>query len=253
MRACSAGSYAAYDNAKAAYEDNVLSWPSVEPADDYTAISLLAFLAAGGGVRPWHEDTDTDNPPAAVLAIDGGNSKTDVALVADDGTLLAKVRGPGASHEDFGLGEAMRRLDEAVHLAAERAGAPSGRLIARHTSACLAGADLPEEEAQLTAAIQRQGWSLTSAAANDTFAVLRAGLTPAEGERPWGVAVTCGKRHRCVRNSAPDGAHHPLSRLRRPDQKRLGRRPGARPAGHVARDPGRELTAAGVPAALRDE
>ena len=50
MRACSAGSYSAYDNAKAAYEDNVLSWPSVEPADDYTAISLLAFaLGAASG------------------------------------------------------------------------------------------------------------------------------------------------------------------------------------------------------------
>ena len=24
-------------------EDNVVSWPSVEPADDYTAASLLAF------------------------------------------------------------------------------------------------------------------------------------------------------------------------------------------------------------------
>jgi len=30
-----------------------------------------------------------------VLAIDGGNSKTDVALVAGDGTLLASARGPG--------------------------------------------------------------------------------------------------------------------------------------------------------------
>ena len=31
----------------------------------------------------------------AVLAIDGGNSKTDVALVAADGTLLASVRRAG--------------------------------------------------------------------------------------------------------------------------------------------------------------
>jgi hypothetical protein len=31
----------------AAYEDNVVSWPSVEPADDYTADSLLAFVLAG--------------------------------------------------------------------------------------------------------------------------------------------------------------------------------------------------------------
>ena len=33
----------------------------------------------------------------AVLAIDGGNSKTDAALVAADGTLLAAVRGPGTT------------------------------------------------------------------------------------------------------------------------------------------------------------
>jgi hypothetical protein len=50
MRACSAGSFSAYDNSAAAYEDNVLSWPSVEPADDYTAISLFAFsLGAASG------------------------------------------------------------------------------------------------------------------------------------------------------------------------------------------------------------
>jgi N-acetylglucosamine kinase-like BadF-type ATPase len=149
--------------------------------------------------------TDNRNDPRpAVLAIDGGNSKTDVALVADDGTLLASVRGPGASHEDFGLDEAMRRLGEMVRLAADRAGGSSGALVARHTSACLAGADLPAEEAQLTTAIQAQGWSQTSAVANDTFAVLRAGLTPGEGERPWGVAVTCGAGINCV-GVAPDG------------------------------------------------
>jgi N-acetylglucosamine kinase-like BadF-type ATPase len=147
---------------------------------------------------------DGDGLTAAVLAIDGGNSKTDVALVSGDGTLLASVRGPGASHEDFGLDEAMRRLGELVRLAADRAGGPSAGLVARHTSACLAGADLPAEEAQLTAAIQAQGWSLTSAVANDTFAVLRAGLTPGEGERPWGVAVTCGAGINCV-GVAPDG------------------------------------------------
>ena len=65
-----------------------------------------------------------------MLAIDGGNSKTDVALVADDGTLLASVRGPGASHEDFGLDEAMRRLGELVRLAADRAGPAADRAAA---------------------------------------------------------------------------------------------------------------------------
>jgi endoglucanase len=46
MRACSAGNYKPFDTKAAAYEDNVLSWPSVEPADDYTANSLLAFSYA---------------------------------------------------------------------------------------------------------------------------------------------------------------------------------------------------------------
>ena len=50
MRACSAGSFSAFNNKSAAYEDNVVSWPSVEPADDYTAISLFAFsIGASSG------------------------------------------------------------------------------------------------------------------------------------------------------------------------------------------------------------
>ncbi len=47
MRACSAGQFAPFNNATAGYEDNVVSWPSVEPADDYTAASLFAFALGG--------------------------------------------------------------------------------------------------------------------------------------------------------------------------------------------------------------
>ena len=146
-----------------------------------------------------------DDHLPAVLAIDGGNSKTDVALVAGDGTVLASLRGPGVSHEDFGLEEAMRRLGELVHAVVAQVGRPAGGgPVARHTSACLAGADLPEEEAMLTAAILRHGWTRTAAVANDTFAVLRAGLTPGAGEPAWGIAVTCGAGINCV-GVAPDG------------------------------------------------
>jgi N-acetylglucosamine kinase-like BadF-type ATPase len=151
--------------------------------------------------------TDNRNDPLpAVLAIDGGNSKTDVALIADDGTVLGSLRGPGASHEDFGLEEAMRRLGELVRTVASKVNGLAGSgLVARHTSACLAGADLTEEEAMLTAAIGRQGWTQTAAVANDTFAVLRAGLTPADGELAWGIGVTCGAGINCV-GVGPDGA-----------------------------------------------
>jgi endoglucanase len=46
MRACSAGHFSPFNTKSAKYEDNVVSWPSVEPADDYTANSLLAFAFA---------------------------------------------------------------------------------------------------------------------------------------------------------------------------------------------------------------
>jgi hypothetical protein len=46
MRACSAGNFSPFDTKTAKYEDNVVSWPSVEPSDDYTANSLLAFALA---------------------------------------------------------------------------------------------------------------------------------------------------------------------------------------------------------------
>jgi N-acetylglucosamine kinase-like BadF-type ATPase len=141
-----------------------------------------------------------DDPLAAVLAIDGGNSKTDVALVAADGSVLAARRGPGASHQEHGVDLAVRILDRQVRAVAEDACVTSGT-IARHTSACLAGADLPEEEAQLTGELRRRGWSPTAVAVNDTFAVLRAGLSGGENA---GVAVTCGAGINCVA-VAPDG------------------------------------------------
>src|SRR5260370_17925412 len=70
-------------------------------------------------------------------------------------------------------------LMKLVAEAATAAGLGSDGRVAAHTSACLAGADLPEEEADLGALIQAQGWSATSTVVNDTFAVLRAGLTDA--------------------------------------------------------------------------
>jgi N-acetylglucosamine kinase-like BadF-type ATPase len=157
----------------------------------------------------------------AVLAVDGGNSKTDVALVAADGSLLASVRGPGMDAQRDGVAETIGVLGGVVaeaaragpgaagHSPAPRSLAP-GSPVAAHLSACVANADLPEEEEEVCAALQAQGWSQTTSVVNDTFAVLRAGLTAAgPGGRPdagshWGVAVTCGAGINCV-GLAPDG------------------------------------------------
>jgi N-acetylglucosamine kinase-like BadF-type ATPase len=140
----------------------------------------------------------------AVLAIDGGNSKTDVALVAYDGTVLAAVRGAGINPQDVGADQTALNLDALVRQAAGQAGlrTPSA-WIARHTVACLANADLPEEEAELSAAVQAQAWSPTATVVNDTFAILRSGLTDTDHPH-WGVAVVCGAGINCV-GVAPDG------------------------------------------------
>ncbi len=155
----------------------------------------------------------------AALAIDGGNSKTDVALVAPDGALLALVRGPGMPGR---LGqETVQVIDELIRSAVKLAGqeqadAPEPRphgdgaassLVAAHLVGCIANVDLPAEERELDRMLSDQGWTTTTVVANDTYAVLRAGLDdmPAAGaERHWGVGVTCGTGINCV-GVAPDG------------------------------------------------
>jgi N-acetylglucosamine kinase-like BadF-type ATPase len=145
-----------------------------------------------------------------VLAIDGGNSKTDVALVASDGTLLASARGPGINAHEVGVDQTVLILDAVVRQAADRLdrryrlhGAGGPGWVAQHTVACLANADLPDEEAEHAAAVQAQGWSATATVVNDTFAILRTGL-PDAAEPHWGVAVVCGAGINCV-GVAPDG------------------------------------------------
>jgi len=140
---------------------------------------------------------------AAVLAIDGGNTKTDVAIVGPDGSLLAAVRGGASNHQIIGHQAALGVLRSLVREAAQQAGLPPDAPVAVRTSACLAGADLPEEEAELTALVAEQGWAATAAVVNDTFAVLRTGLDDAAASH-WGIGVVCGTGMNCV-GVAPDG------------------------------------------------
>lgn len=133
---------------------------------------------------------------AAFLAIDAGNSKTDVAIVGADGTVLGSARGGGFQPPVVGADAALDVLAEAVGRAAAPTGLP---LEFTHVSACLANADLPVEEAELQAGLEARGWSRSVRVYNDTFAVLRAGL-----DEPRGVAVVCGAGINCV-GMLPDG------------------------------------------------
>lgn len=122
-----------------------------------------------------------------VVAIDGGNSKTDVLIVSRDGRVLGQSRGPGASPQNIGVDASVRALEELVLEALRGAGLSDDRPFATHTSAYLAGLDFPQEEAVLHAALSARGWSDTLIVGNDTLALLRAGSSGGAG-----VAVVCG-------------------------------------------------------------
>lgn len=134
----------------------------------------------------------------AVLAIDAGNSKTDVAVVTAAGEVVGTARGGGFRPPATGVEAAVDTLAEAVARAQEAA----GHLPITQVSACLANADLPVEEEQLSAAIAARGWGTSVEVRNDTFAVLRAGLL--EDAAPRGVAVVCGAGINCA-GMLPDG------------------------------------------------
>ena len=91
-----------------------------------------------------------------------------MALIAEDGTLLASLRGPGASQEDY---PSTGRWRISTGWCGGSPRRPEFRGLPRcpaHVERVAAGCDLPAEEESLTAAVRAQGWSATAVATNDT-------------------------------------------------------------------------------------
>jgi N-acetylglucosamine kinase-like BadF-type ATPase len=128
-----------------------------------------------------------------VLAVDAGNSKTDVAVVSAEGEVLGSARGPGFLPHIVGAAAAVEGLQPLVESAAADAGLAETTEMVRHVSACLANADFPLEQRLLEESVASRGWGATSAVFNDTYALLRAGL-----DEPHGVAVICGAGVNCT-------------------------------------------------------
>ena len=124
---------------------------------------------------------------AAVLAVDVGNSKTDVALLAADGSVLGTARGASSSHQAVGLERGIRNLIGLAGEAALRAGSPARPPYAPVNALCMAGVDTPRDERRLTKALRSAGLSGELILRNDLFAILRAGASAG-----WGVAVVAG-------------------------------------------------------------
>jgi N-acetylglucosamine kinase-like BadF-type ATPase len=136
---------------------------------------------------------------AIVLAVDGGNVKTDLALVSSSGELLSLVRGGRSSPHFVGIDGCVELLGGLLAEAFASAGVDGHRPRTAVAEIMVAGADLPEELTALRAAIERVGWTDRLVIDNDTLALLRSGT-----DRGWGVAVVCGGGINCI-GLAPDG------------------------------------------------
>jgi len=136
---------------------------------------------------------------AAILAVDGGNSKVELLFVGADGHILGYRRTDTISHQQVGLEAGMDRL---VRLARDCAretgirdegsvdGGVDGGIVALAEvgAFCLAGADFPAEVRRLRGALKATGLVERVGGENDTLAVLRAGAS-----RRWGVGIVCGQ------------------------------------------------------------
>jgi N-acetylglucosamine kinase-like BadF-type ATPase len=138
--------------------------------------------------------------PAVLLAIDGGSTKTDAVLVTDQGDVLSRVRVGPSNHQLVGIDAAMDTIGEAVADLTRAANIDDAAFPLYATGVyCLAGIDLPIDEARLAPAIAHRGWTGTDLLYNDTFAISRAGTTAT-----WGVGLVCGTGMNCAA-TGPDG------------------------------------------------
>jgi N-acetylglucosamine kinase-like BadF-type ATPase len=141
---------------------------------------------------------------AALLAIDGGGSKVDAALINRNGTIVAAARVPNIDDgtDPFGYldGVAAGAAEVALHAGMD----PERSTLATLGVYCLAGADLPADDRRIQRWISKQGWTAEDVLHNDTFAVLRAGT-----DRTWGVGIVCGFGTNCS-GVSPDGRTYRL-------------------------------------------
>jgi len=122
-----------------------------------------------------------------VVAIDGGGSKTDVAVVdVVTGQVLGTSRGAGCSHHQIGIEATVAVLDDSVTAALADAAATPAEVV--HAGCYLTAIDLDSEQTAMHAAVSRLPWAGRSLIVdNDVFALLRAGTEARDA-----AVVVCG-------------------------------------------------------------
>ncbi len=139
-------------------------------------------------------------PRPAAVAVDGGGSKVDAALLARNGSVLGAARLRDPKWQTSGDDLHIDSIGLAIATACREAGRDPEELpVAPLGVFCLSGADFPADERRILRGLARRGFTAENVVRNDTFAVLRAGT-----ERDWGVGVVCGFGTNCT-GVAPDG------------------------------------------------
>ena len=120
-----------------------------------------------------------------LLGVDGGGTKTDVAVAGRDGTVLATARVGCTNHEAVGLDAAVDELHAGVRAVLRDAGVAPDRVVAAVFG--LAGVDWPSDEVAIAGALGRFGLGGRLAVVNDSHVALRAGAPSG-----WGVVSAVG-------------------------------------------------------------
>ncbi|MDR2929556.1 MAG: ATPase [Propionibacteriaceae bacterium] len=125
-----------------------------------------------------------------VVAVDGGGTKTDVAVLGLDGRLLARRRFGSFMPQTIGPVVATGELDRAVAQVME----PLGQVDVVAAGLYFSGLDFPFETEQFRDEVVKCRWAGGRLLIdNDTFALMRLGSTSVPA-----VAVVCGTGMNCV-------------------------------------------------------
>ncbi len=124
-----------------------------------------------------------------LIAVDAGNSKTDILVLAPDGTVVGHRRQGGFTPVTAGMHLELGRLADGIRALTGQCGHPPIALVAAY----LANADFPEQEAYYAEYLRSVGLAERVVVGNDMLALLRSGASG-----PGGVAVVCGAGINCV-------------------------------------------------------
>jgi N-acetylglucosamine kinase-like BadF-type ATPase len=126
-----------------------------------------------------------------LIALDAGNSKTDILLISPDGTVAGYRRQAGFRFRATpdGVTAELDQLADGIRALIDQCGRPPVSLI----QAYLANADFPEQEADYAEYLGAAGLAERVVVGNDMVALLRSGSSGATG-----VAVVCGAGINCI-------------------------------------------------------